>query len=132
MRYDLQIIADWIEPGSTVLDLGCCEGDLLDHLSRQKKIKGSGIERSESKVSICIGKGVQVLQGDIMTEVVDYADQAFDYVILCQTLQQVYKPDKLLQELFRVGRQVIVSFPNFSYISIRLQILFLGYAPKNR
>ncbi len=132
MRYDLQIIASWIEPGSKVLDLGCGEGDLLSSLKKEKQIIGTGIESSEEKVAICIERGVQVLQGDITEEVVDYPDNAFDYVILSQTLQQVYGPHKLIKELLRVGRQIIVSFPNFSHWSIRLQILFSGYAPKNR
>ncbi len=131
MRYDLQIIANWIKTGSTVLDLGCGEGELLSFLMAEKQIKGSGIENSEAKVSSCISKGVQVLQGDIMAEVEDYPDLAFDYIILSQTLQQVYEPHKLIAELLRVGRRIIVSFPNFSHISIRLQILFSGYAPKN-
>ncbi|MBU0663242.1 MAG: methionine biosynthesis protein MetW [Proteobacteria bacterium] len=132
MRYDLQIIASWIEPGSRVLDLGCGEGELLSFLKREKRVKGTGIESSEAKVTKCIEKGVQVLQGDITEEVHDYPDNSFDYVILSQTLQQVLEPDILIKELLRVGKKIIVSFPNFSYWSIRLQILFFGYAPKNR
>jgi methionine biosynthesis protein MetW len=132
MRYDLQIIAAWIEPGSKVLDLGCGEGELLSYLKREKRVKGTGIESSESKVTKCVEKGVQVLQGDITEEVEDYPDNTFDYVILSQTLQQVLAPDQLIRELLRVGKKIIVSFPNFSYWSIRLQILFFGYAPKNR
>jgi methionine biosynthesis protein MetW len=132
MRYDLQIIAAWIEPGSRVLDLGCGEGDLLGFLKREKGVKGTGIESSEAKVTKCIEKGVQVLQGDITDEVHDYPDNTFDYVILSQTLQQVLQPDLLIKDLLRVGKKIIVSFPNFSYWTIRLQILFFGYAPKNR
>ena len=132
MRYDLQIIASWIEPGSRILDLGCGEGELLSFLKREKRVMGTGIESSEAKVTKCIEKGVQVLQGDITEEVQDYPDNSFDYVILSQTLQQVLEPDLLIKELLRVGKKIIVSFPNFSYWSIRLQILFFGYAPKNR
>jgi methionine biosynthesis protein MetW len=132
MRYDLQIIASWIEPGSRVLDLGCGEGELLSFLKKEKRVNGAGIESSEAKVTKCIENGVQILQGDITEEVLDYPDNAFDYVILSQTLQQVLEPDILIKELLRVGKKIIVSFPNFSYWSIRLQILFFGYAPKNR
>ncbi len=131
MRYDLQIIASWIEPGSRVLDLGCGEGDLLSFLKKEKQVSGTGIESSEEKVTICVERGVQVLQGDFIEEVLDYPDHAFDYVILSQTLQQVYEPAKLIKELLRVGRRIIVSFPNFSHWSIRLQIFFHGYAPKS-
>ena len=132
MRYDLAIIADWVRPGSRVLDLGCGSGELLAYLKNEKQVRGSGIESSESQVAECIEKGLQVLQGDINEEIRDYPDQSFDYVILSQTLQQVYQPRELLRELLRVGRQVIVSFPNFSHWSIRLQLLVNGYAPKNR
>jgi methionine biosynthesis protein MetW len=132
MRFDLQVIASWIKPGSKVLDLGCGEGELLLHLKREKGVRGTGIESSEAKVEKCIEKGLQVLQGDLTEEVQDYPDNTFDYVILSQTLQQVLEPDTLLKELLRVGNKIIVSFPNFSYWSIRLQILFFGYAPKNR
>lgn len=132
MRYDLEIIAEWVTPGSRVLDLGCGSGELLAYLKKQKQVRGSGIESSEAQVAECIEKGLQVLQGDINEEIRDYPDQSFDYVILSQTLQQVYQPQELLRELLRVGKQVIVSFPNFSHWSIRLQLLVNGYAPKNR
>jgi len=132
MRYDLEIIAGWVKPGSRVLDLGCGSGELLDYLKKQKRVRGSGIESAEAQVAECIEKGLQVLQGDINEEIRDYPDQSFDYVILSQTLQQVYQPQELIHELLRVGKQVIVSFPNFSHWSIRLQLLVNGYAPKNR
>ncbi len=129
IRFDLQIIASWIEPGSKVLDLGCGEGDLLFFLKKQKQVDGTGIERVEAKVAQCIEKGLSVLQGDINKEVLDYPDNTFDYVIVSQTLQQVYEPDKLLQSLLRIGKKGIVSFPNFSHWAIRLQLLGTGYAP---
>jgi len=129
MRYDLQIIASWIEPGARVLDLGCGEGDLLHYLEKNKQVIGTGIERVESRVALGIEKGLSILHGDINAEILDYADNSFDYVILSQTLQQVYEPASLLQELLRVGGRGIVSFPNFSHWRIRLQLLFTGYAP---
>ncbi len=131
MRYDLQIIASWIEPGSSVLDLGCGNGDLLAWLTLNKKIRGTGIELDKEKVAQCIAKGLTVLQGDFNEEVDDYPDKAFDYVVLSQTLQQVFEPARLLYSLARIGRRVVVSFPNFSHFSIRLQLLLKGMAPKN-
>lgn len=98
MRFDLQIIASWIEPGAKVLDLGCGEGNLLYFLNEEKSIHGTGIESREDKVAQCIASGLSVLQGDINTEVVDYPDNVFDYVILSQTLQQVYEPETLIAE----------------------------------
>ena len=130
-RFDLQVIASWIKPGTKVLDLGCGGGDLLYYLKNNKQVIGTGIENRETKVTQCIAKGLTVLQGDINEEVLDYQDDTFDYVILSQTLQQVYYPDKLLKSLLKIGRKVIVSFPNFSHWSIRMQVLFTGLAPKN-
>ncbi len=129
MRFDLQIIASWIEPGAKVLDLGCGEGNLLYYLTETKGIRGTGIERREDKVAQCIASGLSVLQGDLNTEVADYPDHAFDYVILSQTLQQVYEPASLIGELLRIGRRVIVSFPNFAHWRNRLQLLWAGRAP---
>ncbi len=131
MRFDLQVIASWIKPNSRVLDLGCGNGDLLAWLQSQKNIEATGIEQDEKKALHCISRGLSVLQGDFNTEVVDYPDHSFDYVILSQTLQQVYEPDRLLWSLSRIGKRVIVSFPNFCHYSIRLQLLFNGMAPKS-
>jgi len=132
MRYDLQVIASWIEPGSKVLDLGCGEGDLLHFLKQSKQVVGTGIELVEAKVARCIEKGLSVVQGDINAEVQDYADNTFDYAILSQTLQQVYEPADLIRSLLRIGKRGIVSFPNFSFLSVRLQLLATGYAPITR
>ena len=129
MRYDLQIIASWIEAGSRVIDLGCGEGNLLNYLISHKQVAGTGIERNEAKVADCIAKGLSVLQGDINEEVLDYPDDSFDYVILSQTLQQVYEPDTLIRYMLRIGKRGIVSFPNFSHWGPRLQLLLSGYAP---
>ena len=129
MRFDLHLIASWIEPGARVLDLGCGEGSLLEYLIQKKKVTGSGIEQNESRVAKCIEKGLTVLQGDINEEVEDYPDNSFDYVILSQTLQQVYAPDDLIRSMLRIGKKGIVSFPNFSHWRVRLQLLMTGYAP---
>ena len=132
MRFDLQIIASWIEPGSRVIDLGCGEGELLKYLINHKNVTGNGIEHSESRVALCIEKGLSVLQGDINEEVLDYPDNSFDYVILSQTLQQVYEPDTMIRSMLRIGKKGIVSFPNFSHWRCRLQLLSSGYAPVTR
>ena len=131
MRFDLQVIASWIDPGSRVLDLGCGNGELLAWLTVHKKVSGVGIELDEEKAASCIANGLSVLQGDFNDEVDDYPDKRFDYVILSQTLQQVYEPARLLYSLSRIGRRFIVSFPNFSHFSIRLQLLLKGMAPKS-
>lgn len=131
LRFDLSIIASWIKPDARVLDLGCGQGDLLAWLKYHKNIRGTGIEKNKEKAAACIGRGLSVLQGDLNDEVRDYPDGCFDVVILSQTLQQVYQPDALLKSLARIGKQVIVSFPNFSHFSIRLQLLFKGQAPKS-
>lgn len=132
LRFDLMIIASWIKPGARILDLGCGHGDLLAYLKEHKQIQGTGIEQNKEKAAACIERGLSVLQGDIKEEVDDYPDAAFDLVILSQTLQQVYQPDVLLKSLSRIGKQVIVSFPNFSHYRIRLQLFLKGQAPKSR
>jgi methionine biosynthesis protein MetW len=132
MRFDLKIMASWIKPGSTVLGLGCGEGDLLYYLKEKKDVKETGIEIKEGKVASCIEKGLSVLQGDINREILDYSDKSFDYCILSQTLQQVYDPEGLFKEILRVGEKAIVSFPNFGHIKIRLQLLGGGKAPVSR
>jgi len=132
IRFDLQIIASWIEPNTRVLDLGCGEGALLDFLKRKKNVDGTGIEHNEAKVAQCIEQGCTVLQGDINQEVLDYADGTFDYVILSQTLQQVFEPDTLIRSILRIGKKCVVSFPNFSHWLVRFQLLLSGYAPVTR
>jgi len=132
MRFDLQVIASWIAPGSRVLDLGCGEGELLKYLITRKNVSGTGIERNEEKVARCIEKGLSVLQGDINEEVLDYPPGRFDYVILSQTLQQVWEPAALIRAMLRIGKKGIVSFPNFSHWFVRWQLLATGYAPVTR
>jgi len=129
LRYDLEIIASWIEPGSKVLDLGCGEGDLLFYLKTTKGVAGTGIELREDKAATALTRGLTVLQGDIRDEVADYAEQTFDYVIVSQTMQQVFAPLELITSLLAIGRHVVVSFPNFSHWKNRLQLLMAGQAP---
>ncbi len=131
IRFDLQIIGSTIEPGSKILDLGCGNGDLLAWLETNKHVQCTGIEQDKEKAAHCIARGLSVLQGDLNEEVDDYPTGSFDYVILSQTLQQVFEPARLLHSLARIGKKVVVSFPNFSHYSIRLQLLLIGGAPKN-
>ena len=131
IRFDLRIISSEIPDGSRVLDLGCGNGDLLAWLAANKGVHGTGIEQDKEKAAHCIGRGLSVLQGDLIEEVHDYPDCCFDYVILSQTLQQVFEPAALLCSLARIGRKVIVSFPNFSHYSNRVQLFFRGVAPKS-
>jgi len=129
IRFDLQVIASWIEPGSKVLGLGCGEGELLHFLKKNKRVTCTGIELDEDKVAKCIEKGLTVLQGDINEEVLDYPDNAFDYVILSRTLQQIYEPGELVRDMLRIGKKAVVSFPNFSHWRVRLKLLTTGRAP---
>ena len=129
MRFDLQVIASWIDPASRVLDLGCANGDLLAYLKEHHQVNGTGIDFSEEKVARCIERGLTVLQGDFREEVGDYPKNRFDVVVLSQTLQQIRDPKELLLDLLRIGKRVIVSFPNFAHWSCRLQVLFFGTAP---
>ena len=131
-RSDYAIIGDIVEPGSKVLDLGCGEGELLAWLAENKNVDARGVEISPQRVQRAIARGVSVYQGDIDEGLADYPDQAFDYVILSQTLQETHKPLKVLREMLRVGRRVIVAFPNFGHWNMRLSMLWTGCAPKTK
>lgn len=124
-----KIIFDIVEERSSVLDLGCGDGRLLAELSREKDCRVQGIEIDEDAVYDCVAHGISVLHGDIDEGLVDYGDKSFDQVVLNRSLQQVKQPDTVLREALRVGRSVIVSFPNFAQISARFQIFFKGTTP---
>jgi methionine biosynthesis protein MetW len=126
---DHKVILEWIPQGSTVLDLGCGGGELLDLLVREKHIKAQGIEIDEHAIYQCVAKGLSVFHEDIDNGLSDYADGSFDYVILNQSFQQVKKPDIVLKEALRVGKEVIIGFPNFAHYRGRLQIFFKGKTP---
>ena len=129
-RSDYAIISELIEPRTKVLDLGCGEAELLAWLVEHKHVEARGVEISGAKVQRAIARGVSVYQGDIDQGLKDYPDQAFDYVILSQTLQETRHPLHVLRELLRVGRKAIVAFPNFGHWHVRLSHLWSGRAPK--
>jgi methionine biosynthesis protein MetW len=123
------IILGLVRSGASVLDLGCGDGELLSLLLRENKSKVQGIEIDEQAVYKCVARGVSVLHGDIDSGLQDFPNKSFDYVILNQSFQQLKRPDVVLKESLRVGKEVIVSFPNFAHYSARLQILFSGKTP---
>jgi methionine biosynthesis protein MetW len=129
-RSDYAIIGEIVEPKARVLDLGCGEGELLEWLAKQKAVDARGVEISSAKVQRAIARGVSVFQSDIDQALADYPDQAFDYVILSQTLQETRRPRHVLHEMLRVGRKGIVAFPNFGHWRVRLSMLFSGRAPR--
>ncbi|HMD70309.1 MAG TPA: methionine biosynthesis protein MetW [Bryobacteraceae bacterium] len=131
-RSDYAIIGDIVEPRTKVLDLGCGDGELLAWLAANKEVECRGVEISGAKVLKAIARGVSVHQSDIDEGLADYPDRAFDYVILSQTLQETRHPRQVLREMVRVGRRVIVAFPNFGHWRVRLAMLFSGRAPRTR
>lgn len=128
-RLDHRIIAELVEPGSSVLDLGCGTGELLYMLIKDRGAHGQGIEIDEQAIYKCVALGLNVLHGDIDSGLSEYPDLSFDYVILNQSLQQVRQVEAVLTDCLRVGRRVIVGFPNFAYYRARLNLLFRGRAP---
>ena len=129
-RSDYAIIGEIVEPKTRVLDLGCGEGELLQWLAENKGVDARGVEIAGAKVQRAIARGVSVFQSDIDEGLADYPDQAFDYVILSQTLQETRHPRQVLREMLRVGRRGIVAFPNFGHWRMRLAMLLSGRAPR--
>ena len=129
LRIDLQLIADMVEPSSRLLDIGCGDGSLLEYLWQEKNVDGRGIELSMEGVNACVSQGLSVIQGDADTDLFNYPDHAFDFVILAQTLQATRAPKEVLENLLRIGRRAIVSLPNFGYWRVRLSLALQGRMP---
>lgn len=129
IRVDLQLIADMVKPASRVLDVGCGDGALLQHLWKSKEVDGRGIELSQAGVNACVRNGLSAIQGDADTDLKDYPSDAFDYVILSQTLQATHNPRTVLDHMARIGRRSIVSFPNFGYWQVRMSLAWSGRMP---
>jgi methionine biosynthesis protein MetW len=128
-RLDHLLVAEMVAPGSRVLDVGCGDGELL-RLLEQRGVDGRGIEISREGVNESVAKGLAVIQGDADTDLADYPNDAFDYVILSQTLQATRRPREVLEHMLRIGRHAVVSFPNFGHWKIRLGLLFGGQMPR--
>jgi methionine biosynthesis protein MetW len=131
-RSDYAIISQIVEPNTRVLDVGCGDGELLQWLAEHKGVDARGVEIVGARVQRAISRGVSVYQGDIDQGLADYPEDAFDYVILSQTLQEVRKPLKVLREMLRVARRAIVAFPNFGHWTVRLSHLWTGRAPRTK
>ena len=132
MKPEFKIISDLINDNSHVLDVGCGDGVLMEFLVKEKKVNARGIEISKTKVQNCIAKGLTIIEGDAEVDLEQFPDKSFDYVILSQTLQAFLNPEKVINELLRIGKQAIVTIPNFGYWKIRLHLLLKGTMPVTR
>jgi len=130
-RIDHKVVAEFVMPGSKVLDIGCGNGELLELLQTVHNVDGRGIELSQSGVNDTVARGLSVIQGDADTDLSDYPDAAYDFVILSQTLQATRNPKIVLEQLLRIGRHAIVSFPNFGHWRVRWQLLVEGRMPQS-
>ena len=132
MKKEFKVIASLLPNNTRVLDVGCGDGSLMNLLVKEKNIEVRGLELEKHNVQECIYKGLPVIQGNAETELYQFPDQSFDYVVLSQTLQAFYNPDKVLKELLRIGKSVVVSIPNFGYWKVRTSLLFFGKMPVNK
>ncbi|MEH3035127.1 MAG: methionine biosynthesis protein MetW [Sphingomonas adhaesiva] len=132
LRPDLAIIARHVRPGARVLDVGCGDGDLMAALRDGRGVDARGLELDATNVALAMARGLPVIQGDADSDLAGYPDQSFDYAILSQTLQTARAPDRVLEELLRIGRRAFVSFPNFAHWRVRLSLLWGGRMPVTR
>lgn len=129
LRADLQIIEQWIRPGSHVLDLGCGDGELLSYLRDSKGVHGYGLEIDPDKISACVRKGVNVIEQDLDKELDNFEDKSFDTVVMTQSLQAMHYPDRVLEDMLRIGKEGILTFPNFAHWRCRLYLGLRGQMP---
>ena len=129
MKKEFKVIADLLPKNVRVLDVGCGDGSLMSHLIKEKNIEARGLELKKENVTKCIYKGLPVIEGNAETELHQFPDQSFDFVVLSQTLQAFYNPEKVLKDLLRIGKSVIISIPNFGYWKVRTSLLFFGKMP---
>jgi len=129
IRPDHRLVWTMIGAGTRVLDVGCGDGVLLDALARSKNVDARGIEISRAGVAACVAKGLAVIQGDADTDLADYPDDCFDFVVLSQTLQATHRPRAVLEQMLRIGRNAVVSFPNFGHWRMRTHLLIHGTMP---
>jgi methionine biosynthesis protein MetW len=130
LRKELLRIAEMVPGSARVLDVGCGSGELIEHLTRTKGADARGIELSQSGVNACVAKGLAVIQGDADTDLAEYPAESFDVAILSQTIQATRRPSEVLAQLLRIGRRVIVSFPNFGFWKVRLKLALTGRMPR--
>ena len=129
MKKEFKVIADLLPDNSRVLDIGCGDGSLMHLLKKEKNIEVRGLELIQDNVRECIYKGLPVIQGNAETELHQFPDKSFDYVVLSQTLQAFYEPEKVLKNLLRIGKSVVISIPNFGFWKVRIKLLFFGKMP---
>ena len=129
MKKEFKVIADLLPNNTRVLDVGCGDGSLMSLLNEEKQIEVRGLELNQENVQECIHKGLPVIQGNAETELHQFPDKSFDYVVLSQTLQAFYEPEKVLRNLLRIGKSVVISIPNFGYWKVRTKLLFFGKMP---
>ena len=131
IRADFSAIAKWIKPQSTLLDLGCGDGEFLEYIRAQKNVRTYGVEISDISVLACVEKGLDVIQQDLEAGLALFENQSFDMVVLSQTLQTIHETESILKEIVRVGKECVISFPNFAHWSHRIDIL-LGRMPVSK
>lgn len=132
LRADLDIISRWVAPASRLLDLGCGTGELLEHLRTHKQVLGYGLEIDQDNIAACFARGVNVIEQDIDHGLGNFPDRHFDHVIMTQALQAVQRPDQVLDEMLRVGKDAIVTFPNFGHWRVRAYLFFKGRMPVSK